>query len=285
MDQRIAQHEIARAEQVGEHGHVRCVPANEHQRVLRADEPRELSLELRVQRTLARRDAACRDGGTVALGGLLCGERDRRVPRQPEVVVVREIEELPARHLRGCARHTLVHREIRIQRITRGCLGEPAGQGAVLGPLGDGHRVGVPLTLGRVRDVVGQLHAHAVHRIRKLPDGRGPPEERRIHPAPEMALEGHDEPCGGEGIESVVAQAGFRRRGRRRKLELIRQPLEDERERRRCHDFLHRHVECRSNRTIHSRGGLDPLRRQHRIKRRVAALLNVTDRIVRPRNG
>ena len=88
--------------------------ADVHDRVVRADELRNLALELAVHRPLAGHDAARRHRAPPARDRLLRRERDVGIAGETEVVVVRKVEQTPSGDRRLPARHSLVHVEERI---------------------------------------------------------------------------------------------------------------------------------------------------------------------------
>ena len=105
--------EVAGPDDVADDADVGRVAADHDDRVLGAEEARERLLELAVQRLLARGDAARRDRRAVALDRGVRGAVHRRVAREAEVVVRREVDHLAAVDHRRVVGDALVDVEVR----------------------------------------------------------------------------------------------------------------------------------------------------------------------------
>ena len=195
--------------------------------------------------------------------------------REAEVVVVGEVDQFAAAYAGRGTGHAIVHREKRIDRITCRRLGQASHQGAVFRPLVYGASVRMSLSICCGRQDGRDFHADAVHRIGKLTDGRGAPEQRGIHAPAQMTLECNNQPGGRERIQSVIAQAGVRARRAGRQLELVAQPLQYERQRWR-RNLVGRCMTFRRHRL------LAPIHGQHGVDGTIATLLHVAHRVIRP---
>src|SRR5687767_14442962 len=88
---------------------VRRMSADVDDRVLDADEPRDLLLQRAVDRALTRHDATRRYRASPPFHRVLRRPRDVRVAGETEVVVVREVEHATAGDHRMAARDAFVH--------------------------------------------------------------------------------------------------------------------------------------------------------------------------------
>ena len=94
--QSVVEHEVARAQQVPDHRLVRGVPAHQGHRIVGAQEAAHFPFQFDVKRPLPGDQPAGRCAGAVAVDGLLGGLADGRVARHAEIVVAREVDQLPA---------------------------------------------------------------------------------------------------------------------------------------------------------------------------------------------
>ena len=124
----VVDHQVAFAEQVPDHGDVGGVAADQSDRVLGAEQLRQLELQFAVDGLLAGEQARRRAGAAPSAHRVRHRLGHRGVARHAQVVVAGEVDHLGAVDDRGVAGDAVVDQEVGVLDADRLAEGEPVGQ-------------------------------------------------------------------------------------------------------------------------------------------------------------